>query len=69
MEFTRDGAIARENVWLDPAAILQQLPKDSDRDPHDRGRGNNALQPETPQTARSAQGGHTSDEAGPQADP
>lgn len=28
MEFTRDGAIARENVWLDLAAILQQLPQD-----------------------------------------
>ncbi|HEX5380294.1 MAG TPA: ester cyclase [Phenylobacterium sp.] len=28
MEFAGDGAIRRENVWLDMAAILQQLPQD-----------------------------------------
>jgi len=28
IEFADDGAIARENVWLDLAAILQQLPQD-----------------------------------------
>ncbi len=28
MEFTDGGAIKRENVWLDLAAILQQLPQD-----------------------------------------
>ena len=28
IEFAVDGAIARENVWLDLAAILQQLPQD-----------------------------------------
>lgn len=27
-EFTEDGDIARENVWLDMAAIQQQLPQD-----------------------------------------
>jgi hypothetical protein len=28
MEFTDDGDIRRENVWLDLAAIMQQLPQD-----------------------------------------
>ena len=28
VEFTDDGAIARENVWIDFAAILAQLPQD-----------------------------------------
>jgi len=28
IEFTPSGDIARENVWLDLAAILQQLPQD-----------------------------------------
>ncbi|MEE2690668.1 MAG: ester cyclase [Pseudomonadota bacterium] len=28
VEFADDGAIKRENVWLDLAAILQQLPQD-----------------------------------------
>jgi hypothetical protein len=28
VEFTDDGQIAREQVWLDMAAILQQLPQD-----------------------------------------
>jgi predicted ester cyclase len=28
IEFASDGAIARENVWVDLAAILQQLPQD-----------------------------------------
>lgn len=28
MEFTDDGNIRRENVWLDFAAIVQQLPQD-----------------------------------------
>lgn len=28
IEFAPSGAIARENVWLDLAAILQQLPQD-----------------------------------------
>jgi predicted ester cyclase len=28
VEFTGDGAIARENVWLDLAAIMRQLPQD-----------------------------------------
>jgi hypothetical protein len=28
MEFADDGQIKRENVWLDFAAILQQLPQD-----------------------------------------
>lgn len=28
IEFAADGAIARENVWIDLAAILQQLPQD-----------------------------------------
>jgi predicted ester cyclase len=28
VEFTNDGLIRRENVWLDMAAILQQLPQD-----------------------------------------
>lgn len=27
-EFAEDGAIKRENVWIDFAAILQQLPQD-----------------------------------------
>jgi uncharacterized protein len=27
MQFTDDGHIARENVWLDMAAIVQQLPQ------------------------------------------
>ena len=27
MEFTGDGEINRENVWLDLAAIIQQLPQ------------------------------------------
>ena len=27
VEFTRDGDIRRENVWIDLAAILQQLPQ------------------------------------------
>jgi hypothetical protein len=31
MEFTGDGAIARENVWIDLAAILRQLPEGGDR--------------------------------------
>jgi predicted ester cyclase len=28
IEFARDGAIKRENVWIDMAAILRQLPQD-----------------------------------------
>lgn len=28
IEFTDDGQIARENVWLDLAAIMRQLPQD-----------------------------------------
>lgn len=28
IEFAKDGAIARENVWLDLAAIMRQLPQD-----------------------------------------
>jgi hypothetical protein len=28
LEFAEDGRIKRENVWLDMAAILQQLPQD-----------------------------------------
>jgi ketosteroid isomerase-like protein len=28
LEFTRDGQIARENVWFDSAAIARQLPQD-----------------------------------------
>jgi len=28
IEFAHDGAIARENVWLDLAAIMRQLPQD-----------------------------------------
>ncbi len=28
VEFKPDGAIARENVWIDLAAIMQQLPQD-----------------------------------------
>jgi hypothetical protein len=28
VEFSKDGDIKRENVWLDLAAILQQLPQD-----------------------------------------
>ena len=28
VEFANDGAIKRENVWLDLAAIMQQLPQD-----------------------------------------
>lgn len=28
IEFAEDGAIARENVWLDLASIIQQLPQD-----------------------------------------
>lgn len=28
VEFAADGAIARENVWVDMAAILRQLPQD-----------------------------------------
>ena len=28
LEFTDDGQIQRENVWLDMAAIIQQLPQD-----------------------------------------
>ncbi len=28
LEFSDDGRIKRENVWLDLAAILQQLPQD-----------------------------------------
>jgi hypothetical protein len=28
VEFARDGAIARENVWLDLAGIMHQLPQD-----------------------------------------
>ena len=28
IEFAADGAIARENVWLDLAAIIRQLPQD-----------------------------------------
>ena len=28
VEFAQDGAIARENVWLDLASIIQQLPQD-----------------------------------------
>jgi uncharacterized protein len=28
IEFTGEGAIARENVWLDLAAIMRQLPQD-----------------------------------------
>lgn len=28
VEFTAEGQIARENVWLDMAAILRQLPQD-----------------------------------------
>lgn len=28
IEFTKDGSIARENVWLDLAAIIRQLPQD-----------------------------------------
>jgi hypothetical protein len=28
VEFAEDGAIARENVWLDLASIIQQLPQD-----------------------------------------
>jgi ketosteroid isomerase-like protein len=31
MEFTGDGAIARENVWIDLAAIIRQLPEGGDR--------------------------------------
>lgn len=29
VEFTEAGAIKRENVWLDLAAIMQQLPQDA----------------------------------------
>ena len=28
LEFTPEGAISRENVWIDLAAILRQLPQD-----------------------------------------
>ena len=28
MEFNEDGNIRRENVWIDMAAVLQQLPQD-----------------------------------------
>lgn len=28
IEFAKDGAIARENVWIDLAAIMRQLPQD-----------------------------------------
>jgi predicted ester cyclase len=28
IEFAQDGAIARENVWIDLAAIMRQLPQD-----------------------------------------
>jgi hypothetical protein len=28
MEFTADGDIKRENVWIDLASIMQQLPRD-----------------------------------------
>jgi hypothetical protein len=28
VEFTDDGAISRENVWIDLAAILAQLPQE-----------------------------------------
>lgn len=28
LEFTEDGKIKRENVWVDLAAIIQQLPQD-----------------------------------------
>ena len=28
VEFAESGAIQRENVWLDLAAIIQQLPQD-----------------------------------------
>ena len=28
IEFTGDGHIARENVWLDLSAIMRQLPQD-----------------------------------------
>lgn len=28
IEFAEDGAIARENVWIDMAAVLRQLPQD-----------------------------------------
>lgn len=28
MEFAEDGAIKRENVWLDLAAMIRQLPQD-----------------------------------------
>lgn len=31
MEFTGEGEIARENVWIDLAAIIRQLPEDGDR--------------------------------------
>jgi hypothetical protein len=26
IEFTNDGTIQRENVWIDMAALMQQLP-------------------------------------------
>ena len=28
IEFAKDGAIARENVWVDLASIMHQLPQD-----------------------------------------
>jgi hypothetical protein len=28
VQFTQNGDIARENVWIDMAAIIQQLPQD-----------------------------------------